>query len=403
MPQFRFLAKVNPTQTVEDVLEMESREAVLQYLSKMGYTPLKVIQIQSAAPAAGKISGRAVSFHHLQSFTRQFASLIRSQTPVLRALRVLEEQAESPRLKAILNAVLDNMERNGATLSEALRCFPETFPADYVNLINAGELGGAIEEILDKLAEKMDREAALRSKLQSAVVYPAFVGVMGAVTVVVLLVFVMPRILVMLKRLHVELPWPTRALIALTHILTHPFFWAGAAALAILGIIVWKGLSSQAGELFDKLLLRVPVAGRVALYTEMVRFCRSLGLLMDHGVLIIQALEASIAVVGNRWIRSQLETLPKMVREGHLLTEGMKKLPLASPYLLQTLKVGEEGGRMPEGLLEAANFLEREAVSRMQVLASLLEPVMILAVGAVVGFIVMATMLPIFEISSSIR
>lgn len=405
MPRFHFIAKKNPKETIEDDVEAESREAALHHIIALGYTPLRVTAKETAQENAESSAEDArIPAKELESFTRQFASLIRSQIPVLNALRVLENQITYLSLKQITAAVSARIQSQGDSLSEALKNYPKAFPQDYTNLVAAGEVGGALQEVLDQLALKLEKEEELRSKLLGALAYPVFVGITGVLTVIFMLTFVMPKILKILESLKANLPLPTRMLLGLTKAMSHEVFWLTAIPLcAAAGAVLYSWVRKNRLAV-DRFLLKVPVLGALVRDLEMVRFCRSFGLLLRNGVLILQAIESAVPVVGNYYIRHELSRLPEKIREGHALTDGFRAMPLlATPYFIQSVAIGEEGGRLSEVLMEITNFYEKEVTKRLQFFATLLEPVMILGVGLMVGFIVMAVLLPIFELSTAAR
>ena len=405
MPQFHVLAKKNPTDLYEEVVEASNREEVLQYVAKLGYVPLRVTlksgdsQSKSSTPEITQSIPSPV----MESFMRQFASLTRSQIPILQTLRVLEEQSANKTLKAILAQIKNSIQSEGKSLSEAMRMFPNAFPIDQINLIYAGETGGVLQEILDQLANKLEREQSLRSKLQGAVVYPLFVGGVGLLTVIFLILFVLPKILKTLKGLGGVLPLPTKILIAITQAGSSIWFWIFTALVGVIGAMVISGFMKTNRTAFDKIFMRIPVLGSLIESLELGRFCRSFGLLLNHGVLVLQALDASIPVVGNQYIKQELYKIPATVKEGRTLTEGFKAMSLATPYMLQSVSVGETGGRMAEVLKEVSEYYEKDAEKKMMLFSTLLEHCMILAVGLMVGFIVMAVMMPIFEVSVAVR
>ncbi len=404
MPQFHVLAKKNPTDLFEEVVEANSREEILQYIAKLGYVPLRIVlqsaENQSTSPP--KLN-QAVPAPVMESFMRQFASLTRSQIPILQTLRVLEEQSANKTLKAILAQMKNSIQSEGKSLSEAMKMFPNAFPVDQVNLIYAGETGGVLQEILDQLANKLEREQNLKSKLQGAVVYPLFVGGVGIMTVIFLILFVLPKILNTLKGLGGALPLPTKILIGITQAAGNIWFWVFAAVGGVMLAMVIAGVMKNNRPAFDGLFLKIPVVGSLIQSLELGRFCSSFGLLLNHGVLVLQALDASIPVVGNQYIKAQLYKIPAVVREGRTLTDGFKSISMSTPYMLQSVSVGETGGRMSEVLKEVSDYYEKEAEKKMQIFSTLLEPCMILGVGLLVGFIVMAVMMPIFEVSVAVR
>lgn len=405
MPQFHVLAKKNPTDLFEEVVEANNREEVLQYVAKLGYVPLRITIKSTEAQSSAAVPNlnQAVPSPVMESFMRQFASLTRSQIPILQTLRVLEEQSPNKTLKGILVQIKNSIQSEGKSLSEAMKMFPNAFPIDQINLIYAGETGGVLQEILDQLAAKLEREQNLRSKLQGAVVYPLFVGGVGILTVIFLILFVLPKILKTLKGFGGKLPLPTQILISITQAAGNIWFWVFICAGGVMLAIVIASLMRSHREAFDRAFLRIPVVGGLIQSLEFGRFCRSFGLLLNHGVLVLQALDASIPVVGNQYIKAQLYKIPMVVKEGRTLTEGFKSMTLATPYILQSVSVGETGGRMSEVLKELSEYYEKEAEKKMQLFSTLLEPCMILGVGLLVGFIVMAVMMPIFEVSVAVH
>ena len=407
MPKFHILAKKTPKDLYEEVIDANSREEVLQYVARLGYVPVRITTQESDEQKSVSLLSESMEASIpapvMESFMRQFASLTRSQIPILQALRVLEEQSTNKALKAILGKIKSSIQTDGKSLSESMKLFPNAFPPDQVNLIYAGETGGGIQEILDQLANKLEREQNLKAKLQGAVVYPLFVGAVGILTVIFLIVFVLPKILKTLKGLGGHLPLPTQILISITQVTSHIGFWVlfSLSALALTAVTLM--LIKNHRQAFDRFFLKLPVVGNLIQSLELVRFCRSFGMLLNHGVLILQALDAAIPVVNNRQIRAELSKIPAVVKEGRTLTEGFKAVPMATPYLIQSVNVGETGGRMSEVLKEVADYYEKEAEKKMQVFSALLEPCMILGVGLLVGFIVMAVLMPIFEVSVAIK
>jgi len=407
MPTFYYRAKKSPTEIVEETFDAETREDVLKHLSELGYAPLEVALKKSDGTVSRKpekpVSDVSLPASAKEDMMRQFASLTRSQIPILQSLRILEEQSSHLDLKKIVVALRDGIENDGHSLSEAMRRFPRAFPPDIVNLIAAGEEGGALQEILDEIAERLEREQALRTKLQTAVMYPLFVGIVGFLTVVFLILFVLPKILKTLKSLGGHLPLPTQILVWITELTAQPLFWIAGALFTAVAIPVVVNLVRNQREKLDEFLLNLNGIGPMLQTLDLVRFTRSLGMLLHHGVLVLPALESAIPVVRNLCLRRELGRISDAVKEGNPLTEGFKNLRISTPYLIQSMRVAEVGGRMAETLEEVSDYYEKEAEKKMQRFAMLLEPVMILGVGVVVGFIVMAVLLPIFEVGTAVR
>lgn len=403
MPTFKYLAKRGPNDMVEGVLEADSRAKVLSQLAGLGYIPVRVAEATTGRqPTDAQARLRRVSVRHLNQFTRQFASLMRSQVPLMRALGIMQEQTTHPTLHRILDSIREHV-RQGQTLSQSLTGYPQVFSPLYLSLIKSGEVTGMLDTVLDRLAAQADQEESLRSKVQVALAYPLFVGVVGLGTVVFLLMFVMPRLLKLFITFGGELPLPTKILLALTAWCRSEWTWGSLLALVAVAVWLAKSRRAMTRRWLDRFVLQLPLLGTLMRQVELARFCRSFGLLLSHGIPILQATEVAIPVVKNCVIRKSLLPLTTNLREGASLAACLKTLPVATPFLVHSVAVGEEGGKAAEALLEVADYYEREIERLLQVLAALLEPAMILVVGGLVGFLVMAILLPIFDMSTLVR
>jgi type II secretory pathway component PulF len=405
MPTFHYTAKRGPTEVVEGTLEADNRNGVLQHLAELGYVPVRIREGGPEVPGQAKpaaVRKRRVPVRQMTIFTRQFASLSRSQVPLLRSLSILEEQVRHAYFKHVLRGVTEGV-RQGDTLSAGLGRFPDVFPPLYTSLIRSGEVGGALDSVLEQLADQAERDEALRAKLRAAFTYPSFVAVVGAGTVVFLMTFVMPRLSQLLTGLGEHLPAPTRLLLAISAAMSTPWFWAGAGALASSLLLGWRLAGERGRWLVDRLTLRLPIIGALIKEVELARFARSFGLLLEHGVSVLHAMEVSVPVVRHRVIRAELARLPEGLRQGEALSKCLGTLSISNPFLVNTVAVGEEGGKVGEAMREVAAYYERNIERALQTMASLLEPTLIVIIGLVVGFIVMAVLLPIFEMSTISR
>jgi len=406
MPTFYYTAKRGPHDVVEGTVEAENRSGVLTYLTGLGYVPVRVSEHTATADVlstpkreASAIKPHRVPASHLTVLTRQFASLVRSAVPLLRTLKILEEQARHPYLRHVLHQVAEEV-RQGQTLSSALAKFPTVFSPLYVNLIHSGEVSGALDVILEQLAQQAEQEEALRSRVRMAMTYPAFIVAVGTLTVIFLMTFVMPRLSRLLMGLGARLPLSTRVLLGTAAVMSSGWFWGVMIGGGIGFVVLWKAMGERGRLARDRLILQIPFLGPLVQQTEMARFARSFGLQINHGIAILQAIEVATQVVGHRVIRAQLARLPEALRQGNALSASLKTLSVATPFLINTVAVGEESGKVGDALTEVATYYERESERLLQTIATLLEPMFILVVGAVVGFIVMAVLLPIFEMSS---
>ncbi len=322
----------------------------------------------------------------MQVFIRQFTSLIRSQVPMVRSLRVLQEQMEHKGLKNIVGEIVKNIQDQGQNLSDSLKHYPKVFSQEMISLVQAGEVGGALDQVLESLDKKMVREEAMRSKIQSALVYPLFVALMGVITVIVLLTFVMPRILKVIQGFGGDLPIPTKILIGLTGMMTKGWFWIVLVCLGLGAAFAWRNFKATQSLWLDEFALKVPLVGKLIHHVEIVRFSRSLSLLLSHGVLMLPAIETAVLTVNNQFYKKELEKIPTKVKEGSTITEGLQGLSISSPFMRHSVSIGEEGGRVGQALSEVADFYEAEAERMTTILASFLEPVIILTIGLIIGF-----------------
>ncbi len=405
MPTFKYLAKKGPKELIEGVLDAESRSNVISHLAALGYIPVRISEAMAGMETVSieqpvVNTGRRVRVpqRHLNQFTRQFASLVRAQVPLLRGLGILKDQTAHAGLQRLLADITEQI-RQGQTFSESLAKYPSVFPPLYVSLVRSGEIAGTLDIVMDRLAVQADRDEALRAKLQAALAYPLFVGLVGVGTVVFLLTFVMPRLVKLFQGFGSRLPLPTRILLGMTKTAQQPLTWAILVVVGIATTLIVRSRGAAYRRMIDRVSLRVPLLGGLVRCLELSRFTRSFGLVLEHGIPILQAVDVARPVVGNAVVRGELDRLPSQLKEGGSLAASMKGLTIMTPMALNMIAVGEEGGRVAEALVEIANYYEHDLERRLQTMAALLEPAMILVVGSVVGFIVMAVLLPIFEMS----
>jgi type II secretory pathway component PulF len=407
MPKFLYQAKRSPGETIQGVLEAEDRSNAIALLTERGCLPIQVEEVTEEDRKSQLLTDKEgqevrVPPRALHQFTRQFASLIRSHVPVLRALGILSEQATHPKMRQVVEALAEAI-RQGQTLSEAMGRFPKVFFPLYICLIRSGEVGGMLDVVLEQLAVQADREEAFESKMRSSLAYPLFVLAVGCFTVAFLFLFVIPRLTKLFQVFGANLPWPTRwTLFVVQNVSCHWYGYLGG--LALVGLVgMWLMRGRMGRKSMDLLLLKVPYLRDILRDMEIVRFARSFGLLLAHGVPILQAADVAIPLVRSLPLRKELERLPAHLKEGHTLSGGLKGLSISTALLVNTVAVGEESGRVPEALSEVAHFYEREVERRLQILTALLEPAILLGIGGVVGWIVLAILLPILTMSTVIR
>jgi type II secretory pathway component PulF len=349
-------------------------------------------------PLWGGISGR-----DLVLFTRELADLLESNVPLIRALKVVQKQTGNRRLGSVVASVVSFVE-GGSSFSEALRRFPEVFPPLYGSLARAGEVGGMLGTTLGRLAEFLEQEEELKSRLMAAAAYPSLIAVVGAGTVVFLMTFVVPKLAGMFVDTGQPLPYMTRALMAASS------FILGPGGLCVVGGAIVAGFGFRRERVRRVLIqtarravVRIPLWGQVLKRVAVARFARTLSALLAGGVPIVDALNVTADVMGHAVMREQVLRAAILVREGMSLSESLKRMPDFPLFIRNMISVGEEGNTLEKSLQKAAATYEREADRAMKLATSLMEPLMILVVGSVIGGIVVSLLLPIFQMPTFVK
>ncbi len=401
MPRYRYKAKEGPGRTVEREITAESRAAAISRIESQGLIPVWVRAEGEKRHGARRLPIRRVRRNDVTVFTRQLASMIRAGVPVLRALHSIQEQTESVAMQAVVREISASI-RDGAMLSESLRPFPTLFPVLFVSMVEAGEAGGVLDVILDRLADAREKEEENRRRVQAALAYPLLVAVVGVATVIVLLTFFMPRVLALFDNVE-DLPLPTRLLLGTSSFLTEHGYWM-LLVVGLLAGVVHRVATLDSGRLFlDAFLLRTPLLGRFLRDVEIGRLARTFALLVDAGIPMDRVLRLSANTVHNAVLQREIETLRgKTVQQGQRLSTGFRTSRVFPPFVGNMIAVGEETGHLEEALSEVARYYEASVERQGRMATALLEPILLLVVGSLVGFIVFAMLMPIFEMGGRI-
>jgi len=400
---FVYRAADRAGRTVDGVMEAPEARVVVERLQRDAYFPIEVAPQGLYPTARGlrlpALGSRRVTGRDLVAFTQQFATLLEAGLPLDRALAIQGELAPTPRLQALTADVLERV-RGGAALADALTAHhPRPFGRLYVNMVRAGEKGGVLEATLKRLAEFLEEAQEFRDALLSALIYPILLTAVGGAAVVFLMTFVIPRFADIFRDLGGAIPAPTQVLLAVSGWLQR-YWWAlGLGGLAAaLGARV--ALSTPGGRLqADTTLLRLPLIREVVLKTEVARFARILGTLLKSGVPLIAALGVVKEMMGNRRLAQAVAGLGDGVKRGAGLYKSMAEARLFPPLAIHMVRVGEESGRLEDMLLKVGATFETDTRKLLKRLVALAEPGIILVMGLLVGFIVVAMLLAIFSIS----
>ncbi len=402
MPTFAWEGKSRTGELKRGTIEAESEQNVLARLKAEQITPSKVAKqgggLLSKIPLGGGVSEKEIVV-----FTRQFATMIDAGLPLVQCLDILASQAENKTFKKVLEDVKAHVE-GGATFSEALKRHPKVFDELYVNLIAAGEVGGILDTILGRLGAYIEKSMKLKRQVRGAMVYPISILCVAIIVVVVLLVKVIPVFQNMFKEFKAgSLPAPTQFVINLSEGFKHNwyiFFGVTAGAL-IGGSMALK--TDKGADAFDAFILKFPVIGGVIRKIVVARFTRTLGTLLSSGVPILDSLEIVAKTAGNRTVKRSIMYAREKISEGKDLAGPLAETRVFPPMVVQMIGVGEQTGAMDAMLQKIADFYEDEVDVAVAALTSLMEPIMMVFLGVVVGGLIIAMYLPIFEFAGNIK
>ena len=399
MPVFVYKAADRRGQTVDGVMEAPDARAVVERLHKEAYYPIRVAPHGERAPFLSLGGSSRIRQRELLALTQQLATLFEAGLPLDRALSILQELADSARVKTIVSDLLHSV-RGGASFSEALaKHHPRPFSRLYINMVRAGEKGGVLEVSLRRLAEFLEARAAFNDAVVSALAYPLVITTVGAGAIVFLMTFVIPRFATIFQDLGQTIPLPTQILLAISAGM-QTYWWAGAV-VALLGVLAWRvwTASAEGRRAADQTLLRLPLMGPLTMKVETARFARTLGTMLRSGVPVLGAMAVVGDMMSNQAVGAAVTRLAEGVKRGGTIAAGMQQHGAFPPLAVHMVRVGEETGRLEEMLLKVAETFETEVRTDLKRVLGLLEPAVILAMGVLVAFIVVAMLLAIFSIN----
>lgn len=404
MPLYTYQVKKNPQETLSGKLEAESQQAALIRLREMGYHPLTIVEQKAGGEAKGAASERfsRIRQRDVNLFFRQLANLCDAGLPLIRALTTLISETENPKMVDVIRQLRAGVQK-GRTLAECLADHPKVFPPMYSKMVHAGETGGMLEEVLVRIATFGDKSEDLKSKVKGALIYPIFLVTVGALALFILLSFVFPKFISIFDDLNVALPIATRIVMAICGFMSR--FWALIlAGVAAVFVGARQYIATPRGRFqVDKALLKAPVFGPVAQRVEISKFARTLGTLIDNGVPILSALRIVVETLTNRALAKEVDSIHDEVSEGDSLNETLRRREHFPASVVNMLAIGEEGGMLGEACKRIADVYDEEVDRAIKAMTSLLEPVLILVMGFFVGFLVIAMLLPMFQVSSLIQ
>ncbi|MCD4832015.1 MAG: type II secretion system F family protein [Anaerohalosphaeraceae bacterium] len=414
MPVFQYEALDSNGQEVKGNVEALSGEEALSKIRNMGYYPTKPPKAkggirQKKGATATRVrsrrgSGGKVRIKLLTQFARQLSTLQDAGLPILRSLRILEEQQKPGTFKRVIGYVSDDIE-SGSTLSEALGKYPRTFNRLFVNMVAAGEVGGVLDVILARLADFMEKAQRLRAKIKGAMVYPVVVLFAAFAIVMGLMIVVIPKFSTILAEMTGgDLPGLTRGLVAASNWIAFQWGWAVMLAVPFGYVFMIRGIRQfTTGRLvLDTINLKMPAVGTLVYKTSVARWTRTLGTLISAGVPILEAINITAETAGNEVYSNMLRKVHSSIRQGDTFANPLKQSKTVDGLIVNMIDVGEETGDIDKMLIKIANNFDEDVDVLVASLMSLLEPIMILVLGAIVGTIVLAIFLPIVKIITSL-
>jgi len=397
MPIFSYTASDSSGKVVSGEIEAKDRAVVVERLRDSRLFPVK-IEENKAKKIWGTINFEHVSGKEVMTLTQQLSSLLNAGLSLDRAFTVLVDLIENKRLNTVVSDIQNNI-RGGNSLADSLSNYPKLFSRLYVNMVRAGESGGVLELVLERLADFLESSQVLKEEITSAIIYPAFLLVVSGSAVGILLYYVIPKFSELFKGMGKSLPPSTEMLIALSGFIQE-YWWAFSLGTVLTYAIFKYFVSKEEGRIaWDGFLLKLPMIGVLIQKIEVARFSRTLGTLVNSGVPILTGLNIVREVIGNRLMGESMREIASGIREGEGISEPLRQTKLFPPLALHMISIGEETGHLDTMLLKVAERFDDDVRSTIKRLISMLEPAMILVMGGLVAFIVVSMLLAIFSIN----
>lgn len=401
MPVYIYKAKNGPKEIVEGSITADSSDAVISRLSAQGYFPISIKE-KTEGRAAISVKKIKISKKEVGVFTRQLADLLDGGLTLHQALDTLTRQTENKSFSKVIMDIRDKV-KEGNSLSDSLQDYPRIYDPLYVSMVRSGETGGMLDSVLVRLAEFSEKEQELRGKVKGALTYPFFLASFGVLTVGVLIIFVVPKITNIIKDFGQEMPLPTKILMSVSHFMVGWWWVIGIILILIIFVLFQQQKSAEGKLILDKWKLRLPILGKLISMRELSRFSRTLSTLFESGVPVLKSLGIVTDTVLNAVIKKDLITIHEQISKGASLGASLEESKYFPIFMINMIKVGEKGGAIEKSLLKIADSYDREIDRTTRMFTTLLEPILIITLGIIVGFIVVCMLLPIFNINLAVR
>jgi type IV pilus assembly protein PilC len=398
MPVFEYKGKTLAGAPVQGSMKAKDRPEMERILRQ---NRILVSSISKKAPDINIKFGSGVKRIEITRFTRQFATMIGAGLPMVQCLDILAQQGENKEFSKIINKVRDSVQ-GGSTLSDGLSKHPKIFDQLYVNMVEAGEVGGALDAILLRLAGYREKADQLIRKVKGAMVYPTVIVVVAVGVTFAMLTFIVPVFAKMFAQVKSELPMPTQIVLQISNFLKANLLYLGIGGTGLVGAFIYWRKTPSGNLIWDRLLLRMPILGTLVRKSSVARFTRTLSTLLASGVSILEALEITAKTSGNMVVAAAINKSVLAIAEGDTITAPLKETGVFPPMVIQMIGVGEKTGGLDDMLSKIADFYDEEVNEAVTALTSIIEPVIIVFMGAVIGAILVAMYLPMFDIIGKI-
>ncbi|GAU07353.1 type II secretion system F family protein [Desulfoplanes formicivorans] len=400
MPIFIYKARNRSGRRVKGDLDVSSLDVAQTALQRKGFTDIRV-KPRPKDLLEGTFLEEGVKSRDMVVFSRQFATMINSGVPILQSLQVMCEQTENGKLRRALYAIRNSIE-GGSSLYDAMRKFPDIFDTLYVNMVNAGEVGGILDIVLTRLSEYIEKAAKLKAKVKGAMIYPGVVVTVAVAVVAIILIFVIPTFETMFRDFGGALPVPTQIVITLSRFVQEHFFMIVACVIAFFVAFKLFYKWERGKILVDRWVLFLPVFGPLLRKVAVARFSRTMGTMISSGVPILSALDIVARTSGNKTVERGVLEAAKSIAEGQNMADPLDATGVFPPMVIHMISIGESTGALDTMLEKIADFYDDEVDVAVEALTSLIEPLMIVFLGIVVGGLVVSMYLPIFKIGETI-
>jgi len=403
MPRFAYTAVDGSGKSINGSIDAESQQSVISRLQAQGFHITSVVEQKKKASLAlaGLGKFKKLKLQSLVVFSRQFATMINAGVSITKCLDILESQTKDEVLKPVIAQAMRDV-KSGLSLTDAFAKHPTVFSKLYINMIRAAELGGILDEILDRVAGFLEYELEVRTKIKSAMMYPVIVLIFSILMVSAIFVLVLPKFKEIFDAMNVEMPIYTRLLFSTSDLVKTHWYLGPIVLIGIVAAVRFVASKPAGKYQIDRLKLKFPVIGDIVQKMAISRFARTFGTLVSSGVPMMRALEIVGETSGNMVIAKAVETARQSVREGQKVSAPLANTGLFPTMVIHMIDVGEETGRLSEMLVKVSEFYEKEVDAAVKGLTSLIEPMLIVFMGGVVGFIAMSVMGPIFKIVTQI-